>query len=66
MVAVAESAVARVVGIETQFVNLRGGVRFLPMRVAVFGQGSTVAQASYATTKKIVTTVKTAPKLSIN
>jgi len=58
MVAVAESAVARVVGIETNFVNLRGGVRFLPMRVAVFGQGSTVSQASYATTKKIVTSAK--------
>lgn len=58
MVAVAESAVARVVGIETNFVNLRGAVKFLPMRVAVFGQGATLAQASYATTKKIVTSAK--------
>lgn len=58
MVAVAESAVARVVGIETNYVNLRGAVKFLPMRVAVFGQGTTLAQASYATTKKIVTSAK--------
>ncbi len=58
MAPISQSAVARVIGIETNFVNLRGGVRFLPMRVAVFGQGSTVAQASYATTKKIVTSAK--------
>jgi len=58
MVAVAESAVARVVGIETNFVNLRGGVRFLPMRVAVFAQGSTASQASYSTDKVTVTSAK--------
>lgn len=58
MVAVAESAVARVVGIETNFVNLRGGVKFLPQRIAVFGQGSTASQATYSTSKEIVTTAK--------
>ncbi|MCK5612873.1 phage tail protein [Candidatus Pacearchaeota archaeon] len=41
-------AVARVIGIETDFVNLRGGVLFLPQRVAVVAQGNTLA--SYATT----------------
>ncbi len=58
MVAVAESAVSRVVGIETKFVNLRGGVRFLPMRIAVFAQGSTASQASYSNNKAIVTSAK--------
>ena len=58
MVAVAESAVSRVVGIETNFVNLRGGRRFLPMRIPVFGQGSTASQASYSTDKIIVTSAK--------
>ncbi len=58
MVAVAESAVSRVVGIETKFVNLRGGVKFLPMRIAVFAQGTTIAQASYSTDKVIVTSAK--------
>ena len=58
MVAVASSAVARVVGIDTQFVNLRGGVKFLPMRIAVFAQGATASQASYSTGKKVVTTAK--------
>ncbi len=58
MVAVAESAVSRVVGIETNFVNLRGGVRFLPMRIAVFAQGSTASQAGYSTDKTIVTSAK--------
>lgn len=58
MVAVAESAVARVVGIETKFINLRGDVKFLPMRIAVFGQGSTASQASYSTDKKTVTSAK--------
>lgn len=58
MVAVAESAVARVVGIETNFVNLRGGVKFLPMRIAVFAQGTTIAQASFSTDKVVVTSAK--------
>ena len=41
------SAVARVVGIKTEFVNLRGGnVVNLPQRIAVFGQGSTHAPQS--------------------
>jgi len=47
------SAVARVVGIKTQFRDLRGGnILFLPQRVAIVGQGSTAA--TYATTKKQV------------
>ena len=45
-----QSAVARVVGIETAFKNLRGGsIVFLPQRVAVVGQGNTLS--SYSTTK---------------
>lgn len=44
------SAVARVVGIKTEFVNLRGGnVVNLPQRIAVFGQGNTAAV--YSATK---------------
>jgi len=58
MVAVSESAVARVIGIETAFKNLRGGVKLLPMRIAVIGQGSTLAQASYTTDKVRVLTPK--------
>lgn len=47
---IAASAVARVVGIETQFKDLRGGqVLFLPQRIAVFAQGSSAV--SYPTTK---------------
>ncbi len=42
--AVDASAVARVLGIETKFQDLRaGGVLFLPQRVAVIGQGATAA-----------------------
>jgi len=38
------SAVARVVGIETVFKNLReGNIVYLPQRIAVIGQGNTVA-----------------------
>lgn len=37
------SAVARVVGIETNFVNLQGGVFQLPQHVALVGQGSSVS-----------------------
>jgi len=58
MTAVSNSAVARAVGIETDFVNLRGGVRFLPIRISVFAQGSTASQASYPTDKIIVTSSK--------
>lgn len=44
------SAVARVVGIETKFRDLRqNAVLFLPQRIAVVGQGSTAA--TYDTTK---------------
>lgn len=50
MVAVDASAVARVLGIETKFKDLRGGsALFLPMRIAVVGQGSTAS--TYSTTK---------------
>lgn len=58
MVAVPDSAVSRVIGIETNFVNLRGAVKFLPIRIAVIGQGTTALNASYNTTKKAVTTAK--------
>lgn len=48
--AVDPSAVARVLGIKTQFRNLQGGnVTVLPMRIAVVGQGATAS--TYATTK---------------
>ena len=50
------SAVGRVVGIDTQFVNLReGNVVLLPQRVGVVGQGTTVAQATYSNTKRTIT-----------
>jgi len=39
---VSASAIARVVGIDTEFKNLRkGNVAFLPQRIAVIGQGAT-------------------------
>ena len=41
--AISPAAVARVVGIETEFVNLRGGIAFLPQQIAVVGQGSTAS-----------------------
>lgn len=48
------SAVARVVGIKTEFVNLRGGnVVNLPQRIAVFAQGNSAA--TYSTDKFRVT-----------
>lgn len=56
--AIDPTAVARVVGIKTSFVNLKGAANALPMRVGVVGQGSTASQASYATTKKQVFTSK--------
>lgn len=44
------SAVARVLGIDTQFKDLRGGsVLFLPQRIAVFAQGS--SDVTYPPTK---------------
>lgn len=49
--AVDASAVARVLGIQTLFRDLRpGGILFLPQRVAVVGQGTTAAV--YSTVKK--------------
>jgi len=50
--AIAPSAVARAVGIETIFRVLRAGVVLLPQRIAVVGQGSTLA--TYSTDKKTV------------
>jgi len=51
--AIDASAVARVVGIKTDYRNLSGGnVRYLPMRVMVFGQGSTAS--TYSTAKRQV------------
>lgn len=48
--AVDPSAVARVVGIKTEFKDLRGGnILFLPQRVALVGQGNSLSV--YATTK---------------
>jgi len=50
--AIQASAVARVVGVETIFKNLRPGVALLPQRVALFGSSATLATPS--TDKKIV------------
>lgn len=48
------NAVARVVGIETQFRDFRAGrIVYLPQRVAVFAQGNDAA--TYATTKYTIT-----------
>ena len=53
--AVPADAVARVLGIKTEFKELRAGnILFLPQRLAVVGQGNTTA--SYPTTKLEVTT----------
>ena len=52
--AVDQSAVARVVGIKTEFKDLRGGqITYLPQRIAVLAQGSTAS--TYSTTKAQVT-----------
>ena len=52
--AITQSAVARNVGIQTIFKDLRAGrVQFLPQRIAVVGQGSTAS--TYSTTKAEVT-----------
>jgi len=57
--AVDASAVARVVGIKTEFKDLRGGnIRLLPQRIAVVGQGSTAV--TYASTKLQVTSAQQA------
>jgi phage tail sheath gpL-like len=57
--AVDASAVARVVGIKTNFKNLRGGnVALLPQRIAVIGLGSTTS--TYPSTKLQVTSAKQA------
>lgn len=48
------SAVARVVGVKTEFKDLRGGgVLFLPQRIAIIGQGR--SDSTYSTTKRRVT-----------
>lgn len=60
--AVDASAVARVVGIKTDFKDLRGGgILFLPQRLAVVGQGSSIS--TYATTKRQVTSALEAATL---
>ncbi len=51
--AIDASAVARVVGIKTAFKDLRGGILYLPQRIAVVAQGNTAAV--YDTTKLQVT-----------
>lgn len=51
--AIDPSAVARVVGIETKFVNLRSGIAFLPQRIALIGQGNSAT--TYSTDKRAVT-----------
>ena len=57
--AVDVSAVARVVGIKTQFINTNvGGVVFLPQRIAVVGQGATAA--TYSTDKFTVSSAQEA------
>ena len=48
------SAVARVVGIDTKFKDLRAGsILFLPQRIAVFAQGASAV--TYSTTKRQIT-----------
>lgn len=61
-IAVDPSAVARVVGIETIFKDLRNGsIAILPQRLAVIGQGS--SSAVYSTTKQQVTSASQAGSL---
>lgn len=60
--AVDASAVARVVGIETIYKNLRNGsIAILPQRIAVIGQGAT--SAIFSTTKQQVTSANQAGNL---
>lgn len=55
--AVDASAVARVIGIKTKFINTRvGGVTILPQHIAVVGQGASAS--TYSTDKAIVTSAK--------
>lgn len=52
--AVDVSAVARVVGIKTEYKDLRGGsILYLPQRLAIVGQGR--SSVTYATTKRQIT-----------
>lgn len=61
-IAVDPSAVARVVGIETVFKDLRNGaLALLPQRIAVIGQGS--SDSVYSTTKQQVTSASQAGAL---
>jgi len=54
--AVDASAVARVIGIETVFKDLRGGgIVNLPQRISILAQGTTAAQATYTNTKFQIT-----------
>lgn len=49
------SAVARTVGIKTNFQDLRqGNIQFLPQRIAILGQGASTA--TYSSTKRQITT----------
>lgn len=60
--AVDQSAVARVTGIKTEFKNIGGpNVFSLPQRVALFGQGNTLA--TYATDKVQITSASEAATL---
>lgn len=61
-IAVDPSAVARVVGIQTIFKDLRNGALvLLPQRIAVIGQGS--SDSVYSTTKQQVTSASQAGAL---
>ena len=60
--AVSQSAVARVLGIETIFKDLRAGrLVNLPQRIAVVGQGASLSV--YATTKRQVTSALEAAQI---
>lgn len=59
--AIDQSAVARVVGIKTNFVNLQGGIFLLPQRLAIVGQGS--SNSVYSTDKRQVTSAGEAGNL---
>ncbi len=60
--AIDATAVSRVVGIKTEFVNLRGGnIVYLPQRIAILGQGNSAA--AYSLTKQQVTSAGQAAEL---
>ena len=59
--AIASSSIARGVGIETKFQNLRGGAQFLPSRIGVVGQGN--INVDYPLTKRRITSAIEAAKL---